>query len=220
MSILTAPARPATRRLRPTKPVRVAPRPDAPFGEGLEERGLCCPIDQRPLPTINGQGLEQREFWRINGAQNRAMASYGFDCPEASQAEIERVGRLAATDELRRVLAERPAAPALKPVDGIHNVDVIPVPMGTTQTERPRGRCGHHDHASRRPYRPYHERQDEIWWSTIRDAEERGLAQAAHDEDDESEDQQTMNEWLESACPCTFADIDHAHDAFIGEVAL
>jgi len=54
----------------------------------------------------------------------------------------------------------------------------------------------------------------------LRDAEERGLAcrsGGSSEEDDELEDQQTMNEWLESACPCTLADIDHAHDSFLGE---
>jgi len=39
MSILTAPARPATRRFRPaTKPARRTERQDRPFGEGIFDR--------------------------------------------------------------------------------------------------------------------------------------------------------------------------------------
>ncbi|WP_422928334.1 hypothetical protein [Singulisphaera sp. PoT] len=98
------------------KPTRKSPRPDRPFGEGLlpDETPLSCPIDQRPLPNINGSGLTCEESRRINGAKNRAFAEYARSCPEASPAECDRVARKAAADEMRRLLKERPPAPPLK----------------------------------------------------------------------------------------------------------
>ncbi|WP_422928569.1 hypothetical protein [Singulisphaera sp. PoT] len=203
MSILTAPSRSVRvySRVVPTKPARRSDRPSRPFGEGLEDRGLCCPIDQRPLPMINGQGLTQSERWRVNGAQNRAMSSYAFDCPEASLSEIENVGRKAATDELRRLLMERPAAPALK------LVEVEPAPAPRPASSNPR--------VTRR----VHDRGDELWWAQIRDAEERGLG----DEADEEEMESAYHEWLYSAAPVVISDLSDDHNGafFIGEgVAL
>ena len=68
-------------RTRPVvKPTRVGPRREATFGEGLEDQpGLCCPIDQRPLPMINGQGLTSEELDRVCRAKARAWHSYATD---------------------------------------------------------------------------------------------------------------------------------------------
>ncbi|WP_422928588.1 hypothetical protein [Singulisphaera sp. PoT] len=121
-------------RTRPmVKPTRRSPRIDAPFAEGLEERGLCCPIDRRPLPTIDGVGLEAGELARLGRARTRAMAAYAKDCPFADRAEVECVGKKAATDELRRLLMERPAAPELVTPEP----EVEAVPMGTATGEIP-----------------------------------------------------------------------------------
>ena len=126
-------------RTRPmVKPTRRSPRIDTPFAEGLEERGLCCPIDRRPLPTIDGVGLEAGELARLGRARTRAMAAYAKDCPFADRAEVEYVGKKAATDELRRLLMERPAAPELKAPEP----KVEAVPMGTVEKPaRNHGRC-------------------------------------------------------------------------------
>lgn len=83
------------------------------FAEGIEEVGRHSPIDQRTLPTIGGLGLTEEENRRVNGARNRARAAYAAMAPEASEADLDRVARLAATDELRRTLALRPAAQEL-----------------------------------------------------------------------------------------------------------
>ncbi len=129
---------------RPIKPFRVAPRPNSPFAEGLviDEPGLSSPIDQRTLPTIDGAGLTADEHRQVNGARNRAMGEYGRSCPDAEWAEIERVGRAAATDQLRIVLKARPGAPPLP---------AKPMPMGTVHTPKA---------ARRRPYTT----ADVAWW--------------------------------------------------------
>lgn len=122
MIILTAnPARVIRsfrRVLPPAKPTRIAPRPADDFAAGIttDKPGRCTPIDQRTLPTIEGAGLTTEEFRRVTGAENRARAAYAEGCPEASFAECHRVGVLAAKDELRRALKDRPAAPELKTV--------------------------------------------------------------------------------------------------------
>ncbi|WP_422928592.1 hypothetical protein [Singulisphaera sp. PoT] len=142
MSILTAPSRSVRvySRLVPAKPTRRSDRPARPFGEGLEERGLSCPIDQRPLPTIQGVGLTCEESRRINGARNRAFAEYASSCPEATLIECEVVARKAATDELRRALMDRPAAPELKAPEPEPVVEAVP--MGTVgKPARNHGRC-------------------------------------------------------------------------------
>ncbi|WP_422931419.1 hypothetical protein [Singulisphaera sp. PoT] len=102
--------------LLPIKPTRVAPHHNRPFAEGIlpEVAPLSCPIDQRPLPNINGSGLTCEQSRRINGAKNRAFAEYAHSCPEASLIDCERVGRKATADEMRRLLKERPPAPPHK----------------------------------------------------------------------------------------------------------
>lgn len=171
MHMLASTPAPVTRKYRrPVRPVRVSPRSAEPFASGLEEHGICCPIDQRPLPTVDGVGLTSEEFRRVTGAENCAWAAYAFDCPQASLIEIDHVARKAATDELRRVLRERPAAPALATSDQFADVDklvdvssaVQPVPMGTTRAERPRGNRSHHDHGCRpMPFTA----ADVRWWA-------------------------------------------------------
>ncbi|WP_422929060.1 hypothetical protein [Singulisphaera sp. PoT] len=78
------------------------------------DAGLSCPIDQRPLPGLDGQRLEQFEAWRTWGAFNDAFADYAIGHPDASLAECEAIARRAAAEELRRLLKDRPAAPRLK----------------------------------------------------------------------------------------------------------
>jgi len=167
--LLTNPTPVQRKRGRLVRPVRVTPPSTEPFGSGLEEHGLCCPIDQRPLPTVDGVGLTKEEAWRVTGAENRARAAYAHDCPEATLLEIDHVARKAAMDELRRLLMERPAAPPLKPAKGVKGIPPsytpaetqAPVPMGTTQAERPRGRNCQHDNTSRpMPFTA----ADLAWW--------------------------------------------------------
>lgn len=62
------------------------------------------------LPTVHGAGLDQSERFRLNGAFNRARVAYARDCPDADAIELDRVAKLAAADELRRLLRDRPAA--------------------------------------------------------------------------------------------------------------
>jgi hypothetical protein len=99
---------------RPVKPSRVSPRANADFATGLEPLGLHSAIDSRTLPTIEGRGLTEAESTRVTGAQNRARTGYGMMAPDATFPEIERVATLAATDELRRCLKDRPAAKPLE----------------------------------------------------------------------------------------------------------
>ncbi|WP_422930867.1 hypothetical protein [Singulisphaera sp. PoT] len=197
-------------RTRPTvKPTRRSPRIDRPFGEGLEERGLCCPIDQRPLPKINGQGLTSEEFDRVNRAKNRAWHAYAVDCPEASLPECDVVARKAATDELRRLLMERPSAPALatavevEPEVAVEASPVVSPPHSSIPAPK---------FARRR----IHDRGDELWWSQVRDAEGRGLG----DEGDDDELESAYHAWLFSAAPLVISDLsDDRNGAFhVGEL--
>ncbi|WP_422927005.1 hypothetical protein [Singulisphaera sp. PoT] len=197
-------------RTRPVvKPTRVAPRREAAFGEGLEDQpGLSCPIDQRPLPTIQGVGLTGEESRRVNGARNRAFAEYARSCPEATLPECDVVARKAAHDELRRLLKERPAAPALAPVVEVEpEVAVEPVPVVSPRhTSIPIPKFAR---------RPNHDRGDELWWSQVRDAEDRGITL---DGGDDLEDAMTMSEWLESAAPCNLGDFEHAQSQYLSHV--
>ena len=196
-------------RTRPmVKPTRVAPRREAKFAEGLEERGLCCPIDRRPLPMINGQGLTSEEFDRVNRAKNRAWHAYAVDCPEATLPECDVVARKAATDELRRLLMERPAAPALAAA-------VEPEPEAVAEV-LPVVSPGHNSiPAPKFARRRIHDRGDELWWSQLRDAEERGPGAVRDDEETEG----AYHEWLYSAAPMVISDLsDDCNGAFfVGE---
>lgn len=71
--------------------------------------GACSRLDVRTLPTIRGAGLDLAEFFRVNGARNEARYRYGVGCPEDAwtPGEADRVGDLAATEELKRVLRDR-----------------------------------------------------------------------------------------------------------------
>lgn len=97
------------RKVVPIRETRVAPRPHV----RLEFPGLCTPIDQRTLPTIEGVGLEADELSRVNRARNRAMSVYRVDCSPSDLDLAESVGRAAAKDELRRTLRDRPHAKPL-----------------------------------------------------------------------------------------------------------
>lgn len=140
MSIVLSspPASKSSRRGRPVFPIRHTPRPVAPFAAGIEPVGPHTPIDQRPLPTIYGAGLTEEETRRVTGARNRARAYYARECPDASDTELERVARLAATDELRRALKDRPAAPplAIKVTPPVAPVTPAPAPRPHPQPRR------------------------------------------------------------------------------------
>lgn len=101
---------------KPTAPIRetrVAPRPHV----RMEYPGLSCPIDQRPLPTIEGVGLEAYELRRVQWARNRAEAAFSLGCDPSDLDLVASVGRDAAREELKRVLRERAHArpPVVKP---------------------------------------------------------------------------------------------------------
>src|SRR5689334_4695373 len=84
------------------------------------------PPDVCELPTIRGAGLSRDEMFRVNGARNRARAAYARDCSDASPGELDRVADRAATDELRRLLRDRPpaVAPALA-VSAVNSVAAV-----------------------------------------------------------------------------------------------
>lgn len=154
MSILSPTSSPvaskSSHRGRPVQPARRTVKPAAPFAAGLEE-----PIASK-LPTINGFDLNSEENRRVNGCRNRAMAAYaGLDLMATSQ-EIDRVGRLAATDELQRVLRERPIATAPTAVIAPPAAPAAPQP-GPRPTPTPRPVV--------RPRRSEPTQADQTWWS-------------------------------------------------------
>src|SRR5689334_20423012 len=95
-----------SRTRRTITPARKSPRPAERFGVGLE-------VDTCPVPAINGAGLSLDEYFRVNGARNRARAAYAADCQDASPGELDRVADAAAGDALRSVLRDRPVADPL-----------------------------------------------------------------------------------------------------------
>ncbi|SIN70204.1 hypothetical protein SAMN05444166_0243 [Singulisphaera sp. GP187] len=76
----------------------------------IETPGRSTPIGQRTLPTINGAGLTQDEFFRVNGYGNRARSAYAAGMPDVDSIELDRVERKAREDGLRAVLRDRLAA--------------------------------------------------------------------------------------------------------------
>lgn len=96
---------------KPTAPIRetrVAPRPHVRMGPS-------CPIDRRPLPTIEGVGLEADELRRVDRARLEAETDFARDSDPSVVDLAASVGRAKAREELVRVLRERTQArPAVK----------------------------------------------------------------------------------------------------------
>lgn len=88
---------------RPIKPTRHTIKPFSAFAAGIEP---VCSV----RPSIDGSGLSKLEVFRMWGVVNKVKSIYARDMPEADLVELDRVGRAAAKDELRRLLKDRPVA--------------------------------------------------------------------------------------------------------------